>query len=65
MKLGYYCNPGVSSNNNHKECSGKFIENPNTENEETFDCECWCHKTITTDEYLQATGKTPRWFFGS
>jgi hypothetical protein len=53
-KLEYHCDPEV---NNHRECSGKVIEN-----EETFNCECECH--ITESEFLMSSGKIPRWFSG-
>jgi hypothetical protein len=34
MKLGYQC-----ENNNHKECGGRWIENPDTNEEKTFFCD--------------------------
>jgi hypothetical protein len=52
MKLGYQC-----ENNNHKECGGRWIENPDTNEEKTIFCECGCHKAVTESEFLMATGK--------
>jgi hypothetical protein len=55
-KLEYHCDPEV---NDHKNCSGKVIQD-----EETFNCDCECHKAATEYEFLAATGKIPRWFPG-
>ena len=59
MKLGYQY-----ENNNHKECGGRWIENPDTNEEKTFVCECECHKAVTESDLLWATGKMPRWIPG-
>jgi hypothetical protein len=60
MKLGYQC----ENNNNHKECGGRWIENPNTDEVKTVFCECGCHKAVTESEFLMATGKIAPWYVG-